>query len=252
MKSKGSQITIGVSVAAVFLGLSVLLILTACGGPGCCPRISKDNVTVDAWVCPAYCPGGGKTTVFYSVEFWRETEFCEPPANFRIYIYNVTEGKELPPLTFDTVKTGVYTGKQEITLERDTEFELRAVGDAQCGLKSVKFPVKVVNPDNIVELLRFTEKLDWPANKWSMTINTAPGVLLYQIVNINKFDIEVHHLGLNASMAAGDTWTAQAGQKLSANGLWEVEIPTRIEYDKYQNEGMPTAGVDAILRCDCP
>ena len=175
MKSKGSRITIGVSVAAVFLGLSVLLILTACGGPGCCPRISKDNITVDEWVCPAYCPGGGKTTVFYSVEFWRETEFCEPPANFRIYIYNVTEGKELPPLTFGTVKTGVYTGKQEITLERDTEFELRAVGDAQCGLKSEKFPVKVVNPDNIVELLRFTEKLDWPANKWSMTINTARG-----------------------------------------------------------------------------
>ena len=77
-------------------------------------------------------------------------------------------------------------------------------------------------------------------------------VLLYQIVNINKFDIVVHHLGLNVSMAAGDTWTAQAGQNLSANGLWEVEIPTKIEYDKYQNEGMPTAGVDAILRCDCP
>ncbi len=137
-------------------------------------------------------------------------------------------------------------------METDTEFEVRAEGDKTCAQGRLKFLVRVVNPGNDVHNLRFSEKKDWPDNKWNIKIKTAPGVILDSIKSINDFGVVVSHLGLHLSMSNLDSWSPTQGQKIRADGNWEIEIPNKAEYDKYSNLGQPPVGLDIVLKCDCP
>jgi hypothetical protein len=260
MRKTGILIAISALATSVLFGALILLALSACDGPHCCPRIDADSIIYPSVICAPDCPGGGELAVMGTATFRRGEEFCDPD-KFRIYIYDVTNGRELPPLKLDKAKPGVYSFKQILRLDTNTEFEVRAVGDKECGVASHKFTVTVLKKGEITRShLVWTGQKSWPLSnlEWKKTAYFGPGTYVDKVANMNGFTVEVDHAGLKAELVeAGapgtNTYLVPSQDKIEANGDWTVRIPSETEYKKYSTLlGKPPIKIDVDVRCDCP
>jgi hypothetical protein len=262
MKMKGKKTLIGIVgfMTPILFGVMALLLLTACYEYHCCPKIRADSITFPSVVCHPDCPGGGKITVYYTVEFRKKDELCDPK-NYNISIYNVTKDEMLPPLVFQKAKTGVYTGKEDIGLDSYTEFELRATGDEECGVAKRKFTVKVIRPGQIERhKLIFTDQKEWqyPQVEWTKRIYFGPGIIVYGVANENKaFGIDVDHRTLHASLAksgtSGDTVLLAPPPQdiIYADGDWKVSL-NEYQYKEYADGGKQPVEMYIMVQCYCP
>ncbi len=259
MKNNRILIAIAALMTSALFGGLILLSFSACDGPHCCPRIDPDSLIYASVICAKDCSGGGEVTVMGTATFKRDEELCDP-ADFRIYIYNVTKKQDLEPLKLDKAKPGVYSFKQTIRLDENTEFELRAVGDKECGVAHKTFTVTVLKKGDITTShLVWTGQKSWPlANlEWKKNGAFGPGIYVDRVSNMNGFTVEVDHAGLQAELVeAGapgtNIYSVPPQDKIQASGDWTVRIPTETEYKKYSTLGKPPIKIDVDVRCDCP
>lgn len=237
------------------------LYLVNCNGPKCCPNITAFT-TDHEWVCPAKCPGGGTTTVNYKVEFWKEKEHCQPPAEFKIVIKNVTDNLELQPLQLNNPKVGVYEGSLTLNVTKDTTYVLGATGDQECGGATKELAVNVVDKGDS-HTLHFQGKLDPP--KKSIIINTqifAPGITIKEIKvddikglrlpPNHKFILNVdHNKHLDTGLSPGSSSGAFKGQ--DPNGTWTVEVPDPQDCNAFDQlpDDQREIRLLVFLECEC-
>ena len=259
MNGKKVLIMIGVFLTSILFGALLLLHLTACVPPRCCPEINEDSIIYPYFICHPDCPGGGEVRVYGSLAFKKEGEFCEPPERFRIYIYNLTKGEELPPLKIDKAKVGVYQFDTRFKLKTDTEFELRAVGEEDCGTARKKFKIRVLVPGQVERYhLVFTEQKEWPKAKdsgWKKLLAFGQWIAVDKVTNENDFMVDVDHKTLLLQLPKrgdkGSTFLVDHQDLILADGYWTVKIPFESEFGEYANLGKPPIKVDIDVRCQC-
>jgi hypothetical protein len=258
MKTRSLLILISTAVTcALFAGL-LYLPLVGCDEPHCCPKLDADTIIYESIICQADCPGGGEIVAMGSFNFEKEDELCDPD-DLEVLIYNITKGEELPPITPGKAKKGVYTFKQKIMLDEDTEFELRVVGDKECGVARQKFNVRVLRKgEDEWHHLIFTEQKSYPLKdlEWTRLIHFGPDIVVDRVGNANEFRIDVDHNVLHLQLMERGTpqnaYLADPQTKVGAGGYWTVKIPTESDYKKYSSLGKPPIKVDINVRCDCP
>lgn len=246
---KGKRLKNAIAVSAMSLGLLVSLVVTGCEEP-CCPKITVAKV-IDPWVCPAHCTDGGKTGIIYRVEFWRGNELCKPPPDFKISIKNVTDGVDLPQLQWGNPQTGVCEGKADITLTKDTEYELTATAGRQaCGEASAKLKVNVVDQGDFHELC-FWGKLDWPNCEHRGYVPFGPGVFIDHVENLSDFKIRVTK---DVKTEFLQPYGVGSLRGLHASGDWAIGLTT--EHDCAIYASLPADKqklcVKVYLQCRCP
>ncbi len=253
MKTKRTRAFIVAFATLLLTSLSI----TGCGS-GCCPSISGDDTFVEEdLICSPVCPEGGKTKLHYTIEFTQNGEPCTPNG-FRIYIRNVTEGTDLPPLVVpEESQIGVYTGEAELELQDDTEFELRAEGgDGNCGQVKKTFEINVVHPQfgDVYTFCFAREITSWPSSDpgWNADIRAGAGILVTGIENRNDFSIHVLHDTLVVTEIAPNS-AISIRDEVAAAGAWRVEIPSEGDFSKYRDQidgGKPVC-VNWKVSCDC-
>ena len=220
--------------------------------PQCCPIVTAFEVR-DPWVCPENCPGGGKTRLEYKIEFWRENELCEPPEEFTVSIKNLTDNVNLPTQALNNPQVGIYSGVQEITLKKDTEYELKAKGgDKVCIEGSKTLKVDVVNQGDFHEIC-FSGKLDPPNCTFSGgPLPFGPGVLIDNIYNPNLFNIRVDKDNLSEFIGSKKNGWALSDKE--ATGKWSIGLPDGQDCMSYSNLPEPDQKLCVIvfLKCTCP
>lgn len=230
---------------------------SGCGIPSCCPRIDENSLVYPAIICHPDCQGGGIAKISGRIEFKRMEELCEPPSGFKIYIYNVTDHTEIPPVTFNQSSTGIIEFMDELSLTHDTKFELRADGD--CGTATKEFKITVLNKDQADNYhLIFTDKKSWPLENlvWKRDVEFGEGLILEGISNENgfKIDIDVDNLILQLPKKgiAGASYSINPLYRIRANNGYTVKIPDETEYKTYSDLGKPDINLTLRVRCDCP
>jgi len=240
-----------------FVLMSLIIItplLINCPGelpPQCCPR-AVAFVAQDPWVCPPQCPGGGKTRISYTVEFLREGEPCKPPKEFTIYIRNLTDDIALPPLIWDNPKVGVYSGFVDITLQKDTAFELKAKGgDLVCGEVSGKLTVKVVDEGDF-HGIKISGRLDPPnCTLAGGYVPFGPGVLIDHIYNPTDYRIRVTKDGADEFINSGEP--GYGFKDKAATGNWSLSLNPN-DCSTYANLPKEEQVLEIVvyLKCNCP
>ncbi len=231
------------------------LLMAGCPGeleipPGCCPKM-KALAVQDPWICPANCPGGGKTRVNYEIEFWQKEERCKPPKGFRISIKNLTDNVDLPPLTWTNPSVGVYKGTSDVTLTKDTEFELTATGDEVCAKVSGKVKVQVVDKGDFLKMC-FSGPLDWPHCEHKGYQPFGPGVLVERVHNPSSLGVRVTKDKTSEFLAPyGDGY---AHSNSPASGTWSVGLTSKQDCNIYANlpKDQQQLCADVYLQCKCP
>jgi hypothetical protein len=265
MKSKKVLITLAVLMTLMLFGVLIYLPLTGSGCNGgapppspCCPKIDANSFTYTSVICSPKCPNGGKVEVYGSLEFYSKEELCAPPKDFRISIYNVTDGKDEPPLEINPGKQGVYAFKTTFDLDHDAEFELHATGDKDCGTARQKFKVKVLEPEEYFYYdIKYTEKknaFSAPFVEWKRHEIFGSSLLLDSVLNENDFKIHADAVYLKADLSKkgdpGDrTWNSQ--KKMYATGDYAVQID-EFAFAKYVNLNKPEIVLRVGVKCDCP
>jgi hypothetical protein len=260
MKNQGQRKAI--LILCGLAGSLAFLYLVNCNGPKCCPTITAFTADHE-WVCPAKCPGGGTTIVNYTVEFWKDKERCQPPADFKIVIKNVTDKVDLPPLQWKNPKVGVYEGSLTVQVTKDTTYALGATGEQECGGATKELTVNVVD-DGDFHVLIFKGKLDPPKN--FLVLNTqifAPGITIREIkvddmpglrlpAN-HKFILNVdHNKHLDTGLSPESSSGAFKGQ--DPNGTWTIEVPDPKDCNAFDQlpEGQREIRLIVFLECECP
>ena len=243
----------------IFLGFGIVIMFmnlncaTGAKIPPCCPSGVGGLVANDPWVCPEQCPGGGKTRLFYHIEFFQGNEHCQPPSKFIATLENVTDNKTLPPLVLNNPKVGVYSGLIEVTLQKDTEFKLRAEReDKVCGEVSATLTVNVVDDGDYHDIC-FSGPLDWPNCKHNAGFNPfGPGVLIDSVQNLSSFVIKLTKGSQSDQLGPNETKKTFAGEV--AADIWAIELINEIDCSIYSNlpEKNQKLCVRVFLTCDCP
>lgn len=223
----------------------------------CCPTVVGVSAQ-DPWVCPGNCPGGGKTRINYEVTFKDQNqESCDPTGTFTISVRNLTDGKDLPPLTFTSPPVFSKKGTYDVTLTKDTEFEISAkLDDAACGTVKGKQKINVVDPGDYHTVCS-QGPLDYPKCSYSQTyIPFGSGVLIQYVKNDSK-------QGANATMGTvvtkdGKTITIQPYgstdifARSPASGLWTLglDAPSCKVFSSLSSSKQVVC-VDVYLMCSC-
>ena len=251
-----------IGVAILF---SVIFVFgaAACEGvittDSCCPTAMTKS-TQDPWVCPSNCPGGGKTRISYEIEFKKlsNNESCDPTGTLTISVKDLTNNKDLTPLTFTSPPAISKKGTYEVSLTQDTEYEITAsLDDTWCGKVTGKEKIKVVDPNDFHTICA-SGPLDPPKCTYSQSyVPFGQGVLIQTVANNSA-------QGANASMGVvvtkdGKTVTLQpyksttAFTKSSAAGLWTLglDAPSCKIYANLPDD-QQTECVDVYLMCNCP
>lgn len=245
----------------VCLMMLVSMALAACVGTGpdsCCP--SAIAVTAqDPWVCPGNCPNGGKTRINYQIDFKTRLngETCNPDGTLVISVKNLTDNKDLTPLKFTSPPSLPKTGTYDISLTKDTEYEITAkLGDTWCGTATGKQKVNVVDPNDFHTICA-SGPLDPPKCSFSQTyVPFGTGVLIQYVKNNSSS-------GVNATMGTvvnkdGKTVTLQPYASTStysgyqASGQWTLGLdsPSCKTYTGLSASDQ-TVCVDVYLMCSC-
>jgi len=257
---KGKRLKNAIAVSAMLFGL-VSPLLAGCepgtAPPACCPKITDATKVSDPWVCPAHCPGGGKTRVTFRVEFWKGNELCPPPSEVKISIKNLTDRVDLPPLTYKNPGTGVYEGTEDIRVTKDTDFELTVTGgDRQCGTASGKLRVDVV--DECVECKEHrcdykeicgSGPLFWPPCEHKIYEPFGPGVLVECVENPNSLKVRVAKDVKSDSIAPYQPGYGLQG--LEASGTWTIGLTSENDCSIYDTWPQKTLCVKVYLQCKC-
>ena len=257
MKNRKILFVFAALMTLILFGILVYIPLTGCDGPHCCPKVDENSITHTSIICDPTCPGGGKVEAYGTLEFYRAEEICEPPADFRIYIYNVTDAKEEAPLDIQNANPGVYSFKAVFKLDHDATFELRAIGDKECGTKSQTFKVRVLKKDEIeTSHLKFTEKKNWPLKNlvWNRHVYFGSGIVLDTVSNENGFKVDVDAVYLKNQhlMKKGDAGDkAYPPKTMSATGEYIVRIPDEPSYKIYAGQTPPVIDLALVVRCGC-
>jgi len=191
-----------------------------------------------------------------SVEFKKQGEQCKP-SSYTISIYNVTKKEDVPGLTIDesAAASGVVTFKTTIKLDSDTEFELRAKGEKDCGEAKVAFKVRVLKPgEDARHILVFTDKKGYPSavnDGWKRPLYFGPGIAVDKVGNPNEFTVNVDHNQLHAQMGPRDAYLVNPQETIDPNGDWAVKIASESDFKKYFDLGQPQIEVDIDVRCAC-
>lgn len=240
-------------------GLASLIVCITAGCPGsikmCCPTITGAESS-DPWVCPAKCPNGGKTRGTVHVEFWKGSEHCQPPKEVNIFIKNLTDGVDLEPMSIKNNGTGIYDGTQELTLEKDTEFEVSVMGgDQPCWTASKKFKVDVVDKGDSCKIC-FSGPLTCTAlgsNARSGFEPFGPGVLIDSVENLDSLMV-----GVSKDASNKDQLPPYRGSKafagIDANGQWAVWLTNETDCSIYnaRPQNAQSLCLRVYLQCNCP
>jgi hypothetical protein len=255
-----------ISVLFGLAGSLAFLYLVNCNGAKCCPNITVFTVDHE-WVCPANCPGGGITTVNYTVEFWKDKEHCQPPKDFKILIKNVTDNIDLPPLRWNNPKVGVYEGSLTLHVTKDTTYALVATGEQECGGATKELKVNVVDNGDF-GVLHFHGKLD-PPSLTTLVVDTqifGPGITIKGIKvdeipglilppNYKKFIVNVIHNSkdLDGGLWAGNPIPSKSFQGHDPNGTWTIEVLDPKECDAFDQlpEDQREIRLLVYLECKC-
>lgn len=243
------------AIAAVAMLLGLSLLLSGCPGtlgPGCCPKIKAFKVD-DPWVCPANCPGGGKTRINYEIEFWRENERCEPPRKLKISIKNVTDNIDLPPLIWNNPKLGIYTGVEQVRLTKDTEYKLTVkTEEVTCVEASGSLNVNVVDKGDFHEIC-FSGSLDWPnCTHNGGFVPFGPGVLVDRTNNPSLYGVLVTKDSKSEFVKPYKDGWAFSGS--DAAGSWSIGLTSQTDCNSYASlpKEKQSLCVNAYLKCVCP
>jgi hypothetical protein len=257
----------------VWLASIVLLSLAQTGCPGtldkCCPT-GVYATAQDPWICPANCPGGGKTRVDFEIKFQDDKENpepCKPLSTFSLILKNLTDNTTVATLNLDNPSTGVYSGFLDITVTKDTQFEVIYQSDNNLctGSYSDKFTVNVVDPcsaqteeDKIAQQCDHEQiclvgtidppKCDFPGGNFPF----GNGVLIDFIYNPESIRMRVKHENLQEYILPYRWGTKARGTE--ATGWWEygfASSPSNDCRDAASGDSQQRC-VDVYLQCNCP
>lgn len=254
---KDKRLKNAIAVFAMLFGLLASAQLEACigiVGASCCPKITAAKVS-DPWVCPAHCPGGGKTRVTFRVEFWKGNEHCPPPSKVEISIKNLTDGVDLPPLTIKNPGTGVYEGTEDIRVTKDTDFELTVTrGDRQCGTASGKLRVDVVDEGDSHKLCYSGPLSCTPLGSKEHTGYEpfGPGVLIDHVENLDSLKVGVRKD--NSTDHLPPYYPQGMGLSgLEANGKWAIWLESEADCNIYNARPVDAQKLclKVYLQCKC-
>jgi len=260
VKMKGARFR---NAFSVFMGLFVLVLLApteGCTGEisstaVCCPKITAAKVS-DPWICPANCPGGGKTRVTFRIEFWKDNELCPPEKEVKISLKDLTDNVDLGTLLYQNTSTGIYEGTEDIKVTKDTDFELTVTGggDQGCGTASGKLRVDVVDEGDF-------DKLCYSGPLTCTNLGSSehtgyepygPGVLIDHVENLDSLKVGVRkdnnkdHLPPYYTQGTGFSG-------LEANGKWAIWLESETDCKIYNNR--PTDAqklcLNVYLQCKC-
>ncbi|HWR59030.1 MAG TPA: hypothetical protein VN328_09100 [Thermodesulfovibrionales bacterium] len=251
----GKGLSIAITSLTVFF---MSLLLSGCPGsmpPPCCPKIKAAKVS-DPWVCPANCPGGGRTRGIFEVEFLKGNERCSPTEEVKISIKNLTDGVVLPPVTLRDPGTGIYEGTEDIRLTKDTDFEVSvtAGGDKRCVTASGKLRVDVVEKGDFFKLC-FSGPLTCTKNgSKEMTGYEpfGPGVLIDYVENLDSLKVGVRKD--NSSDHLPPYYQHGTGLSgLEASGQWAVWLESETDCSIYNARpaNAQELCLKVFLKCNC-
>ncbi len=244
------------SARAAFGVLASVWLFTACPGEAtypCCPRITAIAVS-DPWICPAGCPGGGKTRATLRVEFWKGNERCAPATEARFSIKNVTDNIDLGDFVVKNAGQGIFDGVMDLTLQHDTDFDVTVVGDGQlCQRASGKLRVDVVDDGDFAKVC-FSGPLT--CNSAGSNQNVAhqpagPGVMIEGVENLDSLKVGVKKDKTTDHLPPYTRGTGLAG--LEFNGPWAVWLETENDCKIYNQRTPDTQNLclRVYLRCNC-
>lgn len=240
-----------VRLFAIVSAIVTLVIAAGCARgvvSSCCPAITAFTLS-DPWVCPSQCPGGGRVRVTYRVEFTEDNELCEP-GDARFVIRNVTDGIDLPPLTVKNPKKGVYEGSEDLTISKDTVYNLKVtMAHKGCLDVSTEFKVDVVDDGDYHDIC-FTGKLDWPMEHKGY-VPFGPGVLIDHTSNPQNLMIRITKDSVSEFVRPYSDGVAHADN--AASGNWALGLSSAADCGIYNNSATnPQLCTRVSLKCVCP
>jgi hypothetical protein len=229
------------ATAALLLAMSLL---AGCPKP-CCPEIRSFAASPN-WVCR-----GTAVDLAFGLVFLRESEPCEPSPGL-IQVSNTTTQEVIPGQVADVVQPGVYKNRNDLkmTIERDSEIELRVSGDADCGGPAVsQARVDVVDAgDSHLLCCKHTGEPTDP--KWGCSTTIfGPGIRVDRVANPvpNPTTIGVTHNHRTAGNL-GPNQESDVHRDENPNGDWIMEVPNPREASQFVRDNRDVC-VRIFLAC---